>query len=308
MVRLDDAREVRRLRCADRGRLRDERCHGADLKRRVEPPLEADRRRGLRAHRLAAERAGDVTREDLDAVGELEQAVERVVEPLGALGCTDGEVGPGGVADEERVAGQHEPGLIAARGVDDGQAAVLGPVAGRVDHAQGDGADLDRVAVDHRIVRVVDLGRRVDADRNAVLEREAAVPGDVVGVRVRLDRSHDPEPAPLGLGEQRLDRKRRVDEHGDAGFFVSHEVTRAAEIAVQELVEDHGATVAPGPAIALEVSAAGRSRGRRRSRARRRRPRRWRPRGAPSAPPRPRRGARSDRRSTSPCGCRCRPG
>ena len=72
-----------------------------------------------------------------------------------------------------------------------------------------------------------------------MLEREAAVPGDVVGVRVRLDRPDDPEPAPLGLREQRLDRERRVDEHGDAGFFVSHEVTRAAEIAVQELMEDH---------------------------------------------------------------------
>ena len=231
-----------------------------------------------------------------------------MVEPLGALDCTDGEVGPGGVADEHRVTGQHEPGLIAARGVDHGQAAVLGPVAGRVDHAQDDGTDLDRVSVDHRIVRVVDLGRRVDADRNAVLEGEAAVPGDVVGVRVRLDRSHDPKPALLGLGEQRLDRKRRVDDHGDARFFVSHEVTRATEIAVQELMEDHGATVAPGPAITLEVSAAGRSRGPRRSRARPRRQRRWRPTGAPSAPLRPRRGARSDRRSTSPCGCRCRPG
>ena len=70
-----------------------------------------------------------MTREHLDAVGELEKAVERVVEPFGALGCTDGEVGPGGVADEQRVTGQHEPGLIAARGVDHGQAAVLGPVA-----------------------------------------------------------------------------------------------------------------------------------------------------------------------------------
>ena len=116
---------------------------------------------------------------------------------------------------------------------------MLGPVAGGVDHAERDRADLDRVAVDHRIARVVDLGQRVDADRDAVLEREPAVPGDMVGVRVRLDRPDDPETPALGLLEQRLDREGGIDEHGNAGFFVSHEVTRAAEIAVQELVEDH---------------------------------------------------------------------
>ena len=56
-----------------------------------------------------------MTREHLDAVGELEQAVQRVEQPFGALRGTHGEVGPGGIADEERVARQHEPRLIAAR-------------------------------------------------------------------------------------------------------------------------------------------------------------------------------------------------
>ena len=224
---------------ADRGGLGDERPDVRDLERGVEAPLEADRRRRLRAHRLAAEGAGDVAGEHLDPVRELEQAVERVEEPFGALGGADCKVGPGGVADEERVAGQHEPRLIAAGGIGHGQAAVLGAMAGSVDHAERDRADLDRIAVDHRIARVVDLGQRVDADRDAVLEREPAVPGHMVGVRVRLDRPHDPEPVALGLVEQRLDREGGIDEHGNAGFFVSHEVTRAPEIAVQKLVEDH---------------------------------------------------------------------
>ena len=35
-------------------------------------------------------------------------------------------------------------------------------------------------------------GERVDADRNVVLEREAAVPGDVIGVRVGLEHAHEP--------------------------------------------------------------------------------------------------------------------
>ena len=117
---------------------------------------------------------------------------------------------------------------------------MLGPVAGRVDDAQSHRADLDRVAVRHRVVRVVDAGGRVDADRDAMLERQPAVAGDVVGVRVRLDGAHDAHAVPLGLGEQRLDRIRRVDEHRDTRLLVTDEVTRAAEVVVQELVEDHG--------------------------------------------------------------------
>ena len=195
-----------------------------------------------------------MTGKHLDAVGELEQAAQRVEEPLRALLRTDREVGPRRVADEERVAGEHEPRLVAARVVDDREAAVLRPVAGRVDDAEGDGTDLDRVAVVHRVVRVVDAGCDVDADRDAVLEREPAVAGDVVGVRVRLDRAHDAQSVPVGLLQERLDRERRVDEHRDARLLVADEVTRAAEIVVQELMEDHGATVAPGRAPALPVS------------------------------------------------------
>ena len=38
---------------------------------------------------------------DLDPVGQLEQTVQAVEEPLGALVCLDRQVGPGGIADEE---------------------------------------------------------------------------------------------------------------------------------------------------------------------------------------------------------------
>ena len=85
--------------------------------------------------------------EDLDAVGELEQPPQRVEEAFGALGRADREIGPRGVADEQRVAGQDEPRLVRPRAVDHGEAAVLGPVPGRVDARAADGADLDLVAV-----------------------------------------------------------------------------------------------------------------------------------------------------------------
>ena len=74
----------------------------------------------------------------------------------------DREVGPGGVADEERVAGEDEPGLLGAGAVDDGEARVLGPVPGCVDRAQDDLAELQLRAVLERVVRVRGLGGGVD--------------------------------------------------------------------------------------------------------------------------------------------------
>ena len=44
-----------------------------ELERVIEAALEPDRRGGLGAHRLAAQGAGDVAGEDLDAVRQLEQ-------------------------------------------------------------------------------------------------------------------------------------------------------------------------------------------------------------------------------------------
>ena len=132
------------------GRVGDEVGLVLDLERVVETALEADRRGALRAHRLAAERAGDVPGEDLDAVRQLEQPPQRVEEVLGALLRADREIGPGRIADEERVAGQHEPRLVGPRAVDDGEAGVLGAVSGRVDRAQHDGAERDLGAVVER--------------------------------------------------------------------------------------------------------------------------------------------------------------
>jgi hypothetical protein len=79
----------------------------------------------------------------------------------------------------------------------------------------------------------------VDADRQPVLEREPAVPGDVVGVRVRLD-DDDRADAPLRAGIQiPLDRVSGVDDGGDAGLLVADEVRAAAQVVVHELPEQH---------------------------------------------------------------------
>ena len=151
------------------------------------------------AHARAAQRAGHVTGHHPDVVGQFQQAMEAVEEPFGTVACVDGEVGPRRGAHEQRIAGQ--------QGVAGEEAAVLRPVAGRVQRPDRDRADGDLVSILERIVRVCGAGAAVHRHRQPVLQRKPAVPGDVVGVRVRLEHAH-PEAARGGLLEEGLDRVR----------------------------------------------------------------------------------------------------
>src|ERR671922_1715881 len=108
-------------------------------------------------------------------------------EPLGAFARLDCEVRARCVADEERVAGEDDPGIGTARAIADSEAAVLRPVTGRVDAAKDDVPELDLRAVVEWVARELRRRGRVDAHRNLVLERETAVPGEMVCVRVGLD-------------------------------------------------------------------------------------------------------------------------
>ena len=89
-----------------------------------------------------------------------------------------------------------------------------------------------------------------------MLEREPAVPGDVVGMRVGLERADDSHVEPLGLPQDGLDRERRVDHDRLARLLAADEVRRAAEIVVHELREAaRRRTLATDAAIEVEVSA-----------------------------------------------------
>ena len=80
-----------------------------------------------------------------------------------------------------------------------------------------------------------------DRDGQPVLEREAAVAGDVVGVRVGLEHALDPHALLLCGLEILLDRERGVDDDRDAGLCVTDQIRGAAEILVHELPEEqHG--------------------------------------------------------------------
>ena len=81
----------------------------------------------------AAERAAEVGGPDLDLVVERQQALVQGAEHLGrALARLHRQVGPGDVADEQRVAAEQRPGGAAAAGVAQQEGGVLGPVPGRV--------------------------------------------------------------------------------------------------------------------------------------------------------------------------------
>ncbi len=98
----------------------------------------------------------------------------------------------------------------------------------------------------------------MNADRELVLEREATVARDVVGVRVRLHDSNEPNPALLGFLEVLLDRKGRIDDDCLVRALVGDEVRGASERLVDELREDHsGTTLALVSAISLEVCGCG---------------------------------------------------
>ena len=124
-------------------------------------------------------------------------------------------------------------------------AAVLGPVAGRVQHANRERADRDFLPVLDRIERELRLGERMDAHRDAVLERQAAVAGDVIGVRVGLEHADDPHACLLGFFEVGLDRVGGVDDHRLAGRLVADQVGRAAEVVIHKLAEQHVSTTLP---------------------------------------------------------------
>src|SRR6476646_5138902 len=126
-----------------------------------------------------------------------------------------------------------------------------------MDRAENDVAYLDLRPVLERLVREARLGVPVDANRNAVLERETSVARNVVGVRVRLENADQPNVVAVRGREHGVDVIGRVDDDRDAGVLVAHEVRGAAQIVVQELLEEHGATLPPAPAMYPKAAPAG---------------------------------------------------
>ncbi len=133
---------------------------------------------------------------------------------------------------------------------------VLGPVPRRVPREELDVADADPAPVLERLVRVLGAGQAMDVHGDAALQRERAVAGHVVGVRVRLEDGDEAGAVALEHLVELADVERRVDDDGLAGGLAADHVGRAAEVAMDELLEDHdiptymvdNASIRPAPA------------------------------------------------------------
>ena len=184
--------------------------------------------------------------------GQVEQrAAQGAEDPAGALGLLHREVGPGDVADEQRVAAEHGPRRVSPLGVGQGEGGVLGAMAGRVQGAHAQRAERELPAVVERLVRVVGLRGAVDVDGRAGRGGQAAVPGHVVGVVVGLEDVLDAHAHVARQLEVLVDLEARIDHGRHAGVLVADQVGRAAEIVVGDLAEDHARSFGGGPPCAL---------------------------------------------------------
>src|SRR5262249_62239943 len=76
-----------------------------------------------------------------------------------------------------------------------------------------------------------------------------SVAGEVIGVRMGLQHADEPDVVMFRFRQHRLDVKGRVDDDRHTLVLVADEVTGAAQVVVQELLEEHGATLAPVTAM-----------------------------------------------------------
>jgi hypothetical protein len=188
-----------------------------------------------------------VARPDLAGVRKHHQPLAEGTEDApGALALVHREVGPRDVADEEAVAGQHGPGLAAAGAVDECERRVLRPVAGRVDRADGEPAQLELPSVVEGKVVVERLGVPVDVDAGSGGGHQAPVTGHVIGVVVGLEDVLDVDAEVAGELQIRVYVELGVDDRRNSGVLVADQVAGAAEVLVDELPEDHLLTLRPG--------------------------------------------------------------
>jgi hypothetical protein len=173
----------------------------------------------------------------LDEVLVLEEAGERVVEPARAFLGLDGQVRPGHVPDEERVAGQEEPRPAVAAAILDDEGEVLGPVPGRAEGGDARVAELEGRPLLERLVVVLGPGLGAHVQRRAGRDGEPPPAREVVGVVVRLEDVPDPEVVLVRELEVTLDLPLRVDDRRLAA--IRDHVRGAAEVLVEELAEEH---------------------------------------------------------------------
>ncbi len=246
-VARDDALEVGRLG----GQPRHERLHEvflvAGLEGRVEPSLEADRGGRLARHGAPAARARPVGRVHLHAVGEREETPgEAPVEPR--RGLLAAEIRPAHVPHEQRVPGEDEPRLGAAREIGHEQRDALRRVAGRVQDPEGHVAETDLGAVLDGAHGERGVRGRMQVDRRPRAGGERLVARDVVRVDVGLDDVGEGHTLLAGQGDVVVDAVTGgIDQSGLPALPAADQVGEATLLFVDDLLEDHRADCPTAP-------------------------------------------------------------
>jgi hypothetical protein len=192
-------------------------------------------------------------------VGEGEQALgQRAIQGaphvLDAERATGVQVGAPDVADEQRVAGQHEPGLVAAAVVGDDVGVMRRRVPGRGHREHLGIAEADDIAVGERMVVEGDSGCVGEVGRRARARDELGQPRDVVGVHVGLEDRDDRHALGLRLRDVAVDEVDVRIGHGEGAVgLAAEQVGRARGLVVEELAEVHDAHAKQAPDMHLEA-------------------------------------------------------
>ncbi len=160
-------------------------------------------------------------------------------DPARTLRPLDREVGARDVADKQAVSGEHGPGLATAAQVGQQEAGVFGPVSGRVQGLDPQGAERELGPVVKGLVLELRRDQTMDMDGGAGGGREAAMSGDVIGVVVGLEDVSDADAEVARELQVLVDLETRIHDRRDALVLVADEVGRAPQIVMYQLSEDH---------------------------------------------------------------------
>ena len=178
-------------------------------------------------------------RVDLDAVGKHHESLGQASVEIRRRRLAS-KVRATDIADEERIAREHEPWLATAGEIRHEDRDAVRRVPRRVEDLEADRPDGQLVSVLDRRIGVGRLRCGVDTDAGAALGRQGLGTGHVVGVHVGLDDLCDRQPlaarqrhvivhsVPTGIDYQRPSDLPATDQIGEAARFL-----------VDHLLEDH---------------------------------------------------------------------
>jgi hypothetical protein len=174
-------------------------------------------------------------------------AVQGTGQLVGGRASRREQIGPADVADEQRVAGQHSPRLVALP-LGDHDADRLGRVAGCGEHVEGHVAEGEPLPVLQGLHGELGLGRGAVADHRPGGRGDLEVAGEEIGVEVGLDHPLDVQALGRGVIEILGDVALGVDDDRPAGRLVADQVAEERQASELVLTEEHG----PPPFVWLQ--------------------------------------------------------